>query len=99
LKFKHVTSPVGWVPANSQRQFDGLIIPLAAPSTAILGILNPLNIDSGSAISQYTLQGPGDFEFDLVAFSREFRPAKATAILHLGNSITDVTLKLKATGP
>jgi hypothetical protein len=99
LKFKHVTSPVGWVPANSQRQFDGLIVPLAAPSTAILGILNPLNIDSGSAINQYTIPGPGDFEFDLIAFSREFRPAKATAMLHLGTSISDATLKVKAVKP
>ncbi|MGP8110207.1 MAG: hypothetical protein ACLQD9_05810 [Thermoplasmata archaeon] len=99
LKFKHVTSPVGWVPASSQRQFDGIIIPLSAPSKAILGILNPLNIDSGSAVNQYTLQGPGDFEFDLVAFSREFRPAKAIASLHLGQSINDVTLNIKAAKP
>ncbi len=99
LKFKHVTTPVGWVPASSQRQFDGMLIAQSSPSRAILGILNPLNIDSSSAVTQYTIDGPGDFEIDLVAFSREFRPAKATASLHLGRTLDDVKLTVRPSKP
>jgi hypothetical protein len=94
LKFKHVTSPSVAVPPNSRRQFDGVIVPDGNPSMAIVGILNPGNIDSGSIIEQHKIQGPGDFELDLVAYSREFRPAKATASLHLGSGLDDVKFSI-----
>lgn len=99
MKFKHVTSPAVAVPPRSKREFDGVLVPLGNPSRAIIGILNPVNIDSGAAVQQYTIDGPGDFELKIVAYSREFRPVRATALLHLGTKIEDVTLTLTAAPP
>jgi hypothetical protein len=89
-----VTSPSVAVPPHSKRQFDGVLVPDGNPTMAIVGILNPGNIDSGSIIEQHKIQGPGDFELDLVAYSREFRPAKATASLHLGTGLDDVKFSI-----
>ena len=94
LKFKHVTSPSVTIPPRTRRQFDCIIVPVDNPSTAIVGILNPTHLDSQRAVLQHTIKGPGDFELNLIAYSREFRPTSCEVRLHLGTSIDDVKLTL-----
>lgn len=99
MKFKHITWPIVGIAPASTRQFDGMFIQTAKPSEAILGILSQPYIDSGSIIGQHTLTGPGDFEVDIVAYSREFRPDRATMQIHLGARTQDAKMSLKKTGP
>jgi hypothetical protein len=94
LKFKHVTWPTVSIPPSGVRQFDGVIVPEGTPDRALLGILNPIYVDSQRAQLQHTIIGPGDFEVGLVAYSREFAPARATLRIHLGASIDDVRVDL-----
>ncbi|MGA7861649.1 MAG: hypothetical protein WCB19_07305 [Thermoplasmata archaeon] len=95
MKFKHINLPIVSIPPGSTRQFDGMFVTFPAPQTAILGIFSRTYIDSQDAVRQHTLNGPGDFEVDLVAFSREFSPARATLLVHLGTKIDDVRFSLK----
>jgi hypothetical protein len=95
MKFKHINLPIVSIPPDAVRLFDGMFVTFHNPSTAILGIYSRTYIDSQDAVAQHTLTGPGDFEVDLVAFSREFSPARATLLAHLGTRIDDVRLTLK----
>lgn len=95
LKFKHVNSPTVSIPAGSFREFDGLLVPVLKPSMAIIGILNPTHLDSARAVEEHKLFGPGDFEIDLVAYSREFACKRATLQVHLGAKIEEVRVALK----
>lgn len=99
LKFKHVTSQSISLPPSSAREFDGVLVPEAQPSMAVVGILNPTGIDSASIVEQHKIQGPGDFELDLAAYSRGFRPARAIVRLHLGTSLDDVRLEMAPVRP
>jgi hypothetical protein len=98
MKFKHITWPIVGIAPASTRQFDAMFIQVAKPSEAILGILSQPYIDSGSIIGQHTLAGPGDFEVDIVAYSREFRPDRATMLVHLGTRVQDAKMTLKKVG-
>lgn len=96
MKFKHITFPTVFLPPGSVRQFDGMIIVEKKPAMAVLGVLNNSYVDSGAVIAQHTLYGPGDFEVNIVAYSREFAPAKATLLIHLGTDINSATLSIKS---
>jgi hypothetical protein len=95
MKWKHITWPTVSIPPETSREFDGMLIPEDIPHKAILGILNTPYVDSGRIVDQCSIFGPGNFEVDIVAYSREFAPAKATLVIHLGDKIEDADLSLK----
>jgi hypothetical protein len=96
MKFKHITWPVVSLAPQSMREFDGMLIRHASPSEAILGVLNIPYVDSGSIVAQHTIYGPGDFEIDIVVYSREFSPARSTLLIHLGQRLDEATLSVRS---
>jgi hypothetical protein len=99
VKWRHITVPTVSIPPGSRRQFDGLLVYKQNPWEGTLGVLNIPYVDSGDIIQQHVLHGPGDFEVDFVAYSREFSPARATLCIHLEPSIADVSVTLKTMPP
>lgn len=95
MKFKHITWPTVFIPPGTDREFDGMLVSEDSPNKAILGMLNNPYVDNSRITEICSVFGPGESEVDIVAYSREFAPARATLVIRLGSRIEEADLRLK----
>jgi len=92
LKWKGVTTSSVNSPPKNFRLLDAFHIRYTTPQNIELG-LNPFIVDSGSYVSEYTLDGSSNFILHFVIFSFNFPSKQARFILRAVNNVEEVSFE------